>query len=80
MQLTRFSPKERTLDDWRNMATTSVCRWCGVVLPETVLHHPHPGGWKVKGLPGLQWLYVRCVNCDYDWALWKLGVPGRAHE
>lgn len=51
------------------------CRWCGVSLKnERILHYDHSGGWKVKGFKELQWLYIHCPHCGYDWALWKLGV------
>lgn len=66
-----------TLDEYRAMVKPEkeLCRWCGVQLPMTVLHYPHPDGWAVSGMAGLHWLYVRCAKCDYDWSLWKLGVP-----
>jgi hypothetical protein len=69
-----------TLDDYRTMVTHGVCRFCGTGLPDTVLHYPHPGGWPVRGLDGLQWLYLQCVKCEYCWALWKLGVPRAAEK
>jgi hypothetical protein len=68
-----------TLDDYRGQVRRELCRWDNVPLPETVLYYPHPGGWPVRGMQGLQWLFLRCPKCDYDWALSKLGVP-RAKE
>jgi hypothetical protein len=64
-----------TLDDYRKQCTTERCKWCGCGLPDTVSHYPHPGGWAVDGFEEPQWLYVHCVRCEYDHALWKLGVP-----
>jgi len=63
-----------TLDEYRARIEQDVCRWCGTGLPETVQHYAHPGGLSVVGLVGLQWLYIECARCDYQWALWKLGV------
>jgi hypothetical protein len=37
--------------------------------------YPHDGGWKVKGSPGLWWVYIVCPECEYEWAIYKLGVP-----
>ena len=65
------------LDDYLKRCKRNYCRWCGIVLPDTILgtDYKHPGGWPVRGLSGTYWLYRRCAKCDYDWALWKLGVP-----
>jgi hypothetical protein len=66
-----------TLDDYSELCTKHLCKWCGCCLPDTILgtDYPHPGGWPVRDLPGTYWLYKRCVRCEYEWALWKLGVP-----
>lgn len=41
-------------------------------------HYDHDGGWAVKGFKELQWLYVTCPRCGYQWALHKLGVSRKA--
>lgn len=51
------------------------CEWCRAPLRGPIQHYPHPGGWKVAGEEGRQWLYVVCPKCGYQWALWKLGFP-----
>lgn len=66
-----------TLADYRALVGPAACRWCGAKLPEEVRYYEHPDGWRVEGFSALLWLFLRCVNCDYDWSLWKLGVPRR---
>lgn len=41
---------------------------------EPIRGYPHENGWKVQGLEGTWWLYVKCPLCGYDWSIWKLGV------
>lgn len=43
-----------------------------------IAHYDHDGGWKVDGIENRQWLSVLCPNCTYEWALWKLDIPGKA--
>lgn len=51
------------------------CHWCNASLKNQPIYaYKHSGGWKVKGLDALMWLYIVCPNCLYQWALWKLGV------
>ena len=58
------------------LSHTSWCRWCGASLTGSVVEgYQHEGGWKVPGLDGTWWLFIHCAGCDYDWSLWKLGVP-----
>ena len=60
---------------FERMITNVKCD-CGASLKGQPIHcYPHDGGWKVEGMKGLQWLYKVCPECDYQWALWKLGVP-----
>lgn len=48
---------------------------CGADLKDQpIIAYPHGAGWKVKDLDSLQWLYIVCPKCHYQWALWKLGV------
>jgi hypothetical protein len=59
----------------KEVATRTKC-WCGRkdihLLP---LHMDnHPDGYSVEGHFHLQWLWVMCPECKYEWALWKLGV------
>lgn len=62
---------------------TPCCKWCGHALCGPAVGHPHDGGWVVPGLhsgekhggpEGRWWLFVVCEKCNYEWALWKLGV------
>jgi hypothetical protein len=63
-----------TLQEYEKLPMKDHCRWCDTALPETILSYDHPGGWLVKGFASRQWLYKRCVKCDYEWSLSKLGV------
>jgi len=36
--------------------------------------YEHSDGWFVKSLNKRLWIYVRCLNCDYQNAIWKLGL------
>jgi len=64
------------LEDFSKLIITDRCS-CGFKglskLP--IEHYDHSGGWKVDGFLKRQWLYVTCPKCEYQWALWKLGVP-----
>ena len=64
-------------DSFENEALTKtpVCKWCNRKLHGPVYAYSHTGGWAVPGMDGKWWLYISC-GCGYDWALWKLGVPG----
>ena len=64
-----------TLSDYRKLVKKELCRWDNTQLPMTVLSYDHQDGYEVEGFEKKQWLYLRCVKCDYDWSLWKLGVP-----
>jgi hypothetical protein len=64
---------------FRHQITKNKCfdarhKWPVILNDEPIKAYPHDGGWKVKGLDGLWWLYITCPKCGYDWALWKLGV------
>ena len=50
---------------------------CGYDLSkEPIIYYtPHDYGWTVEGEPRKCWLYVKCPNCGYDMAVWKMGVP-----
>ena len=67
------------LSDYEKLIDGKVCRWCLAPLPAVVQSYPHDGGRPVEGMDGLQWLSVHCDRCEYDWALWKLGIP-RPHK
>lgn len=41
---------------------------------EPIRAYPHSDGWKIQGLPGSWWLFIKCPSCGYDWSIWKLGV------
>ena len=34
--------------------------------------YEHEDGWFVESIGKTLWLYARCLNCDYQNALWKL--------
>lgn len=70
-----FHPKP-TLEDYRSQIKRDKCD-CGHEGLKSlhIEHYPHGAGWPVQGFPELQWLYVTCPKCKYEWALWKLGVP-----
>lgn len=69
-----------TLEEYRALCKKEYCKWCGASLPLEVKHYPHPGGWRVTGMEERQWLYLHCVRCKYDHALWKLGAGGRGSD
>lgn len=50
--------------------------WCGYteLHKQPVNGYPHEGGYDIEGEDERLWLYITCPKCDYDWALWKLGV------
>jgi len=62
------------LEAFRRQITRTTCT-CGFEgldkLP--IEYYPHDGGWDI-GYKRKQWLYVTCPDCEYQWALWKLGV------
>jgi len=64
------------LEDYQKLLEGKRCRWCGCDLSDQeVKHYPHKAGWEVEGFEEKQWLYVVCPCCNYQWALWKLGIP-----
>jgi len=66
----------RTLRQYAEAIETTKCRLCGrSLLRRPVDHYDHPEGWPVHGFNKLQWLSIKCPKCDYDWSLWKLGLP-----
>jgi len=62
-----------TLGDYE-LRCPNICPDCGGWLGP-IEHYEHSGGWIVAGFEKRQWLYKTCQKCDYQWALWKLGVP-----
>ena len=40
----------------------------------------HSGGWKVAGHSELQWVYVHCTVCGYDWSLHKLVTRAKSYK
>ena len=61
-----------TLEEYRNLITLKSCPDCGALLSRELEHYDHDGGLPVVGFARPQWLYIECLNCDYQWALWKL--------
>lgn len=52
---------------------------CGQSLDKSHLdwYGPHNDGWLVEDLGAEDektWLFLRCSNCSYDTALWKIGI------
>jgi hypothetical protein len=67
---------KKSLKQYRYEITVKTCRWCdtGGLDAEDIQHYDHEGGWPVMGFTENQWLYIICPGCEYEWALWKLGV------
>jgi len=63
-----------TLTEYEKRTRIKRCGSCGGKLG-SIEHYSHSGGWAVEGFNKRQWLYKPCLECGYDWALWKLGVP-----
>jgi hypothetical protein len=67
-----------TLQDYYEQlmkTSTGKCEWCGhPFLLRNMQHFDHSDGWPLEGSALLQWVFVHCTYCRYDWAIWKLGV------
>ena len=64
-----------TFKDYAEQVRGKVCKWCKTALqPTATLSWDHPGGFHVEGYVEKQWIYTECPNCEYQWALGKLGV------
>lgn len=51
------------------------CLICGESLEgQPIRQYPHSAGWIVEEFKQKQWLYIICSNCNYQNAIWKLGV------
>src|SRR5437899_167653 len=61
----------RRLEDYQGLVVRVPCRWCNGNLG-SLEHYDHDGGWPVVGYSTPQWLFATCVECKYQWALWKL--------
>lgn len=62
-----------SLQIWK-MARITSCL-CGIDLKnKTFQYYEHGAGWRVEGIQGKIWIYVHCPICNYDTALWKLGI------
>lgn len=75
--LNNFQHTKKTIDEIREKIKTTTCRWCGEehIDRQPISYYPHDGGWEVEGFNEKQWLYIVCPKCEYQHALWKLGVP-----
>lgn len=62
----------RTLDEYRAMVKILNCPDCAAPLPHGLKSYDHDGGYTVVGFDKPQWLFIECIRCDYQWALWKL--------
>ena len=81
---------KRTIEEWRrewiNVSKRmeqeyghkgSLTCVCGFVFNPhriTIEHYDHDDGYEVEGYDKRQWLYITCPRCNYQMALWKLGV------
>lgn len=62
-------------DQIRKKLSVHRCQYCGAdLMKRPISAYPHSGGWKVSGYTELLWLFIHCLSCHYDWAIWKLGV------
>lgn len=72
-----------TLDDYKKLIKANECSWCGTSIEdEPIEMYSHDGGWTVDGEHVKKWLYIECPHpdCEYQWALSKLGVPREREE
>ena len=73
-----MSIKKLSLDHSKQImekARIDFCQYCDTPLTGVqISHYPHPEGWDVKGHGNKLWLFIVCPQCNYQWALWKLGV------
>lgn len=60
---------------YRNQMTKRNTCGCGFVgiHDRDIYGYTHPEGWCVRN--GCYWLWIHCPKCEYDLAIWKLGVP-----
>ena len=62
------------------------CAWRKNIKGDVILSgsniksYDHDGGWRIEGYPELQWVYVHCTACGYDWALHKLVNRAKAYK
>lgn len=46
---------------------------CGTLLSDgQLMCHDHDGGVALAGYGKPQWIYVHCIHCGHDTALWKV--------
>lgn len=72
-----------TLAHYQSLLNGKFCKNCfqrhvpkkASLANEPIEHYDHSGGWPLAGHDELQWLYVECSKCEYQWALSKLGIP-----
>lgn len=59
---------------WEKMNRHNTCS-CGYegIHGLEIYGYKHHGGWDIRD--GIYWLWVRCPECNYNWSIWKLGVP-----
>ena len=67
-----------TLAEYAQRVASRPCVGCNIPLPPAVKveRYNHIGGWEIEGFAVRQWLYVVCPKCEYQNALWKLGIGG----
>lgn len=67
----------QTLAQIKRQIKKDRCEWCNYspLSSEVIKFYEHTGGWMIDGIKKRVWLFITCPKCDYEWALWKLGVP-----
>lgn len=74
--MNRMDRSDLTLDDYkakiRDLRTPCSC---GALLTyDDLEHYDHADGYNVAEFESKQWLYLKCDECGYQMALWKLGI------
>lgn len=71
-----------TLGQYSRMVAGPTCANCDKSLPHParITASEHGSGWPVARFPKRQWLSVKCPHCNYESALWKLGIGGCLDE
>lgn len=51
---------------------SAICFSCESSNLSALQAYDHDGGFKIPGIAQKQWLYVICLECKYESALWKI--------
>jgi len=71
-------PKETNdypaIQDYLQYQIRNTCE-CGADMSEAPAnHYEHHKGVPLHGYKKKQWIFLTCLNCGKQWALWKLGI------